>query len=276
MNMKLKVIATLSWLLMLGASLSAFAGLPLIGSISWEEEVLPRDGSKIIVKRWAERGENHEIGEQPPFKEQSLSFTLPGTNEHVTWKTEYSKEVGFAELRPLLLDVSSGSAYLVTTPVGCLSYNKWDRPNPPYVVFRYQGGEWKQIPLQELPVEMKTANVITFISHNNDLEGLMRRNNISGSYVTAEMIKKINNGIGETFYMYNHIFREDILYDLAEWCQSNMKAVISNGEIRYQEIIIDRNRKAAIPNREIRQIIIDRNPDRPQTGRRIGSDDGQQ
>jgi hypothetical protein len=44
--------------------------------------------------------------------------------------------------------------------MGCLSYNKWGRPNPPYVVFQYQNSEWKRIPLQELPGEITTPNVL--------------------------------------------------------------------------------------------------------------------
>jgi hypothetical protein len=238
----LRAFGTIGLALMLGASLSACAGMPLIGGTSWKEEVLLHDGSKIIVKRWAERGGYHAIGQQPAFKEQSLSFTLPGTNEHVTWKNGYSKEVGFADLKPLLLDVSSGSAYLVTTPVGCLSYNKWDRPNPPYVVFRYQGGEWKQIPVQELPAKMKVANVI-ISSPDNEVEMLRRKNKISGSYVTADLIQEVNREISTSYYMFRRIFREPLPGNMG--CGERIKYkgywIIPGDTVA--KTIIDRNKK---------------------------------
>lgn len=180
----LKQITKLGLSLMMGVSMSADAGLFGFGGTSWKEEVLLHDGSKIIVERSVKRGGRHEIGQQPPIKEQSLIFTLPATDEHVTWKSEYSKDVGFADLMPMLVDIFQGEVYLVSSPVGCLSYNKWGRPNPPYVVFKYEGKEWKRIPLQELPAEIKTPNLI-FSSPDNEVERMGK------SFVSAESIKTI-------------------------------------------------------------------------------------
>jgi hypothetical protein len=50
-------------------------------------------------------------------------------------------------------------AYVVTTPNLCLSYNKWGRPNPPYVVFRQSGNDWLRIGIEELPTEFKNINL---------------------------------------------------------------------------------------------------------------------
>jgi hypothetical protein len=61
----------------------------------------------------------------------------------------------------MLLDIRDGIAYLVASPMGCLSYNKWGRPNPPYVVFKYQGKAWQRITLQQLPADIKTPNLIS-------------------------------------------------------------------------------------------------------------------
>lgn len=156
----LKHVATLCLFMMMGASMSADAGLFGFGDTSWKEEVLLHDGSKIIVTRTVERGGRHEIGQQPPYKDQSLSFTMPGTNREVVWEDKFSEDLGSASFLPMLLDINQGVPYLVAHPMGCLSYNKWGRPNPPYVVFKYQGQEWRRIPLQELPVEIKTPNLI--------------------------------------------------------------------------------------------------------------------
>lgn len=150
-----KWAATIS-LMILGVGMSACA----MGGASWKEEVLLHDGTKLIADRSIERGGRHEIGQPPPIKEQGLSFSMPGTGQEITWEDHFSEDVGSANFLPMLLDISNGAAYLVAAPMGCLSYNKWGRPNPPYVIFKYQGKEWRRIPLQELPAGIKQPNML--------------------------------------------------------------------------------------------------------------------
>lgn len=185
--------AKLGVLLVMGGSMNAGAGLFGSGSTSWKEEVLLHDGSKIVVERWANRGGRHEIGQQPPIKEQNLSFTVPLTNERISWKSEFSADVGAADLEPLQLGIVKGLVYLVAVPVGCLSYNKWGRPNPPYIVFQYQDKAWKRITLQELPAEAKTPNLV-ISSPDNEIERTGR------SSFTADDIRKINSSLRQPEY----------------------------------------------------------------------------
>lgn len=167
-----------------GACACAGAGILGLGGDSWQEEVLLHDGRTMIVERTVERGGRHEIGQKPPYKEQRLSFTVPGTTQTITWEDHYSQDLGQANFLPMALDISGGTPYLVASPMGCLSYNKWGRPNPPYVIFRYQGEDWKRIPLQELPVEIKTPNLI-FSMPDIEVERLGKR------FITAELIKEV-------------------------------------------------------------------------------------
>ena len=182
-NTFFKQIAKLGLLLMMTLSMSACSK-----TSSWKEEVLLHDGSKIIVDRIVGQGGRHEIGQQPPIKEQSLTFMMPKTNESVTWKSGFSADIGFADFQPLLLDISSDTAYVLTFPVGCLSYNKWGRPNPSYIVFKYQGGEWVRIKFAELPAEFKDFNLIISSPDEN-----AKRLAING-LVSAEKIKEFNTG----------------------------------------------------------------------------------
>lgn len=182
-NGMLKRIAKLAMFLMLGVSISGCSK-----TMDWKEEVLLHDGSKIIVERSVDRGGRHEIGQQPPIKEQSLAFVMPITNEHITWKSEFNEDVGLADFQPMLLDISQGIAYVVATPVGCQSYNKWGRPNPPYIVFKYENKEWKRIPLQELSTEIKTPNLI-YGSPDNQVEKLRT------SFVKVETVQNINSSL---------------------------------------------------------------------------------
>lgn len=144
-------------LTILGGNISACA---LGGSSSWKEEVILHDGQKIIVERSVTRRGLHELGQRPPIGKQHLTFTMPGTGKAVRWEDEYSEDIGSANFNLVMLDILDGVAYLVGSPMGCLSYNKWGRPNPPYVIFKFQGNEWKRINMQELPAEFKTPNLI--------------------------------------------------------------------------------------------------------------------
>lgn len=179
-------------IVIMGISMDAF-GFWGFGGTSWKEEVLLHDGQKIVVDRSADRGGRHEIGQQPPIKEQSLTFAMPTTGERITWKSEYSKDVGLADFTPISLEIVQGTAYVVSSPVGCLSYNKWGRPNPPYVIFKYQNREWQRITLQELPPEIQTPNLI-ISSPDNAVERIGKR------FVLADDIKKLNNRLTQPEY----------------------------------------------------------------------------
>ncbi len=189
----LKRVTQLGLFLMIGVSMSADAGLFGVGNTSWKEEVLLHDGSKIIVERTVERSGRHEIGQQPPIKEQSLTFTLPSTNEKVKWEDKFTKDVGGANFLPMLLEIRKDAAYLVVHPMGSLSYMKWGDPNPPYVVFKYQNNKWGRISLQELPVELTTPNLI-FSSPDDEAKKTGQR------IVSAEEIRRLYDGYRQPEY----------------------------------------------------------------------------
>jgi hypothetical protein len=101
----------------------------------------------------------------------------------------------------MLVDVHQGIAYVVANPMGCLAYNKWGRPNPPYVIFKHEGKEWKRIPLQELPAEIRTPNLILSLPDE-------KAKQIGKNPVPAEAIQKI---VRDTFQPeYKNILREAV------------------------------------------------------------------
>lgn len=153
-------LSTLSSVLALATGLNACAVLPAIGADSWKEEVLLHDGQKIIVDRTTQRGGRHEVGQKGNYIAQSLRFTLPGASQTIEWQDNRGEDLGNSSFLPMVLDIAKGTPYLVASPMGCLSYNKWGRPNPPYVVFKYDANTWQRIPLQELPLDIKTPNLV--------------------------------------------------------------------------------------------------------------------
>jgi hypothetical protein len=194
----LRLFKTSCLVLILGVSMSAYA---TTSTFTWKEEVLLHDGGKIIVTRTVERGGRHEIGQKPSYKEQSLIFTIPGTNQQVIWEDKFSEDLGSANFLPMVLEISGGSPYIVAYPMGCLSYNKWGRPNPPYAFFKYDDKVWQRIPLQELPVEIKTPNLI-FSSPDLAVEKFGTR------FISSEMIKQLIDGYKQPEY--KTILREPV------------------------------------------------------------------
>lgn len=144
-------------LMILGGSMSACA---MGDKTSWKEEVLLHDGTKIIV----ERSQTYGGYAEPASTDRSVAkeewvFRIPGSDREVTWKSDFSRPPEGDSLMLLQLNFLNGVPYLATNPAGCLSYNHWKRPNPPYVFFKHDGKTWKQIPLAEFPAAFKTSNV---------------------------------------------------------------------------------------------------------------------
>jgi hypothetical protein len=85
--------------------------------------------------------------------------------------------------------------------MGCLSYNKWGRPNPPYVIFKYEGEQWARIPLQELPSEISLPNLII-----SDPDTKVKK--LGKTLVTADEIKRVNTGFRQPEF--RSILREPV------------------------------------------------------------------
>jgi hypothetical protein len=168
------------------------SGCALGHSAWWKEEVLLHDGQTIIVDRAFSRGGRHEIGQKPPIKEHSLRFTPPGSRKSILWKSEFDPTIGRSSLGLMALDIVNGIPYIATQPKLCLSYNKWGRPNPPYVFFKYSDGRWQQIPLDELPVEITQPNVLIVT-----VEKEIRAAEQQTGFVSADSIRKNNSILKE-------------------------------------------------------------------------------
>ena len=162
-NGLMKQLAKLGLLLMMGVSMSADAGL-FSHTMSWKEEVLLHDGQIIVAERF------YNLGGYPTFESQERAvfdvtetFNLPGKNKTIVWKSDYSQsDPEPNSLNMIRFDIVNGVPYIATYPAGCIAYNKWGRPNPPQVLFRYEGEQWKRITLAEFPAELinTQANVI--------------------------------------------------------------------------------------------------------------------
>ncbi|HEY9146246.1 MAG TPA: hypothetical protein VIN36_06135 [Thiobacillus sp.] len=203
MTSDLRILRTISLVLVLMASTSVSASLFGFGKESWKEEVLLHDGQKLIIERSRTRGGNHELGQESPVAEEKLSFTLPNKHEVITWKTKHDpRPSGLFDPQLVLLavDIIHGTPFIVTTTTTCSSYNNWDRPNPPYVLFKFVDRVWQRIPLAELPLEITGANVVI----NPDVSPY--RLATHWGVVSADEVKKLNEDREQEDVRYLRLF----------------------------------------------------------------------
>lgn len=152
-------------------------------SDAWKEAVQLHDGSTMTVERRQVFAGFREFGQRPPIREEQVTFVLPRSEEPITWKSGFSEDIGHADFSLLALDVVEGTPYVVAYPTGCLAYNKWGRPNPPYVISKYAGSQWSRIPLSELPSEITRPNVLIDTYGHADVEAKVRSGSISANDV---------------------------------------------------------------------------------------------
>ena len=195
-NEMMKRIVKLVMLLMMGSTISACSS-----TMRWKEEVKLHDGQVIMSER------NYNLGgfayldssERTPLDE-TVSFKLPN-GKSIVWKNDFRDSVPEPNsLNHFRFDIVNDVPYLATYPAGCISYNKWGRPNPPQVLFKYEDSQWKRITLDELPQELigATANVIV----GRPASSLLK------SYYTVEGVNDKNRPISTTEY--KTILREPI------------------------------------------------------------------
>jgi hypothetical protein len=198
-----RTLLTLGLVMGLSACMGV-AGAAGTGGDSWQEEVLLHDGQKMVVERSQTYGGRHEVGQSVPAKEHTIRFKLPNSSNAVTWTSEYGEGLGRTNFNLLALHIKQGTPYLIVEPNLCLSYNKWGRPNPPYLIFKWEASTWSQINMAELPPEFNTINLIV---NNSRIEEIQKSSQATG-YVPAEYVKVMNGRLPQPEY--RSILREPI------------------------------------------------------------------
>lgn len=178
----LKAFSTIGLALILGVSMSVRAE-----TLSWKEEVLLHDGQIIVVERFYNLGSYSSIeSKERDVLDETVTFSLSGTGKKIIWKTDFRDSVPEPNsLNLLVLDIVNGTPFVAAYPAGIIAYNKWGRPNPPYVFFRYDGKAWQQILLEEFPKEINKVNVIV----GSPPAKLLK------SFYSVDEVKKQNSGI---------------------------------------------------------------------------------
>ena len=199
-NGLLRVCKTIGLMLALGVSMSACA----TSTFTWKEEVLLHDGRKMIVERSDiyDSSMRHEIGQSAPLAEHKTTFVTPGTNQTVTWKSDNRSFSDPENLNLLVLDFLGSVPYVATTIGGSIAYNKWGRPNPPYVFFKHDGKAWRRISLEKFSETFKINLIVTGLKKDNPKIAEADR---KFGFVPAQIVEKINSEPGKSKEYYSII-----------------------------------------------------------------------
>ncbi len=161
-NLKI-LFSTIVLILTLGVSMNAGAGLfGLFGGKNWKEEVLLNDGRKVIAERVQNLGGRPTLeSRERQILDETITFSIPETHQKITWTMSFRDDVSEPNgINVVVLDIVNNVPYIGGYPAGCIAYNKWKRPNPPQILFKYEGGQWKRVTLAEFPPQISRANVI--------------------------------------------------------------------------------------------------------------------
>lgn len=171
----MKGIGAIAFLILtMGAGMNAFGFLGFGNSVNWQEEVLLHDGNKIIVDRSQVLGKHPTLdSRERRTLEEEWVFPVPGTERKISWKTGFKTPPEGPCLMLVLVGFPGGIPYIATAAAGCTAYNHWERPNPPYVFFKYDGTNWQRIPLREFPQELKEVNVVVGRPDSSHRSGLL-------------------------------------------------------------------------------------------------------
>ena len=161
-------------------------------TMSWKEEVQLSDGQIVIAERFYNLGGYPAIeSKERAALDMTVTFNLP--NGKIIWKNDFRDSVPEPNsLNLIRFDVIKGVPYIATYPAGCIAYNKWGRPNPPQVLFKYESRQWKRITLAELPASLigTHANVVV----GRPATSLLK------SFYTVAQVNEENDGIDEGPY----------------------------------------------------------------------------
>lgn len=175
-----------------GTPLAALlCGLPLAGCASgpsWKEEVVMFDGSRAVVERTVVLGnvmdqELSDVGHGPPVKGNTLRVPMSAGAWSAKWEA--------MGLNPQAVGIVGGTWFLSATPMLCGDYDKWGRPVPPYVFFKYADNSWQRITVDQFPSEIRSRNLTYAGSYD-------QRQAAATGFISANQARLLNPGLPDS------------------------------------------------------------------------------
>lgn len=199
-------------------ALSACAGAAAFaaGQKRWSEAVLLHDGRQIVVERVQNLGGRPTLdARERQMLDETITFTIPDTRRTITWAMSFRDDIPEANgINVVALGIVDDVAYIAGYPAGCIAYNKWQRPNPPQILFKYQGDRWQRVTVVEFPPQVSRANLIV---GGPPAEGIQ-------AFYTVEQVNEENRDIDTPEY--KSVVREPVARERCPQYSSSPKSPI--------------------------------------------------
>jgi hypothetical protein len=119
--------------------------------LKWIEDVRLPDGRVVTLTRYQEFKGPHELGDTPTATDYWFEFKHPDTGQIVRWQSD-------RDLATLAVMMDQKMPVLLAMP----NFGGLDRlgcPNPPYLLYRYEAGAWRQVPIDQIPIKRLRVNM---------------------------------------------------------------------------------------------------------------------
>lgn len=167
------------------------------GFRTWQEEVKLNDGRVIVVtqKRRCESAYTGANYAPCISREAWLTIKLPEFgNKEIVWHEK---------LKPMVVNVDEGQFYIVGRPPTGREFDLYGRPQPPYLGYRWEEGEWKRIAFDKIPEAIYEGNMIIDLPPNQTrLLTLAQKGSqeLNGSPEYRKHVKRIVPGYKSNFH----------------------------------------------------------------------------
>lgn len=119
--------------------------------LKWTEDVRLPDGRAVTLTRYQEFKGPHELGDTSSASDYWFEFKHPDTGQVVRWQHD-------RDLAALALMMDGVVPVLLVMP----NFGGLDRlgcPNPPYLLYRYEGVNWRQASIDQIPIKRLRVNM---------------------------------------------------------------------------------------------------------------------
>jgi hypothetical protein len=122
-------------------------------SVRWQQDVRLQDGRSLAVERHSKRAMLGFLSGDTGEISREIAFLHPDGATPIRWLLPRGTA-------PHLLDFDGPTTYLVLAADSSRSYNDWQCPNPPWIVYRHLAGVWMRIGIDDLPARFATPNLL--------------------------------------------------------------------------------------------------------------------
>jgi hypothetical protein len=144
--------------------------------LKWTEEVNLPDNRIIQLTRYQEFKGPHELGDTPSVSDYWFEFQHPDTAEKIRWESG-------RELTTLALVFVNRVTYLLTKP-DFGGVERFECPDPPYLLFAYLENKWERVPLSKMPVKKLRVNMT--YDPDSERDKIRRGTNHLTAFVTSD------------------------------------------------------------------------------------------